>query len=118
MKLNNKINSLYAASLLAATGALSLVIIKRIASNDLSYNWFIVPLLINILSIYLVFIGLKSSSITIFNIEWNLISNILVTGVGVSYLKEINSINQIIGLILAFISIIILNFEDIIKIFG
>lgn len=118
MKLNNKINSFYAASLLAATGALSLVIIKRIVSNDLSYNWFIVPFLINILSIYLVFIGLKSTSVTIFNIEWNLISNILVTGVGVIYLKEINSIYQIIGLILAFISIIILNFEDILKIIG
>lgn len=117
MKSNNK-NTFYVTTLLAATGVLSLVIIKRIASNDLSYNWFIVPFLINVLSIYLVFIGLKSSSLTIFNIEWNLISNILVTGIGMIYLKEINSVYQIIGLIFAFISIIILNFEDTMKMFG
>jgi len=109
MRNNNKINSIYAASLLAATGALSLVIIKRIVNNELSYNWFIVPFLINMLSIFLLFIGLKYTSVTIFNIEWNLISNILVTTIGIFYLNENISFHEIIGLMLAVISIIFLN---------
>jgi multidrug transporter EmrE-like cation transporter len=113
VELGNNKKSILIAFILALTGAISLVIIKKINHNEASKYWLIIPILINILSIFLILIGLKYSSITIFNIQWNLISNILVTGIGVLFLNEIHSIYEIIGLVLAFISIFILNIEHI-----
>ena len=113
----NKKKSIFISFILASIGAFSLIFIKKIVENELSKKWIAVPIIINIASVYLILFGLRYSSITIFNIEWNLISNILVTGLGVLYLNEIHSVYEIVGLILAFIAIIILNIEHIQKFF-
>jgi drug/metabolite transporter (DMT)-like permease len=105
--------SIFVAFILSIIGAVALVIIKKINSNILSKYWIVIPIIINILSGFLVLIGLKYSSITVFNLQWNLISNILVTFIGIFYLKEVYSIYEIAGLLLGFISIFILNIEDI-----
>lgn len=113
----NKKKSIFISFILAAIGALSLVLIKKIDSKELSKIWILLPIIINISSVFLVLIGLRYSSITIFNVEWNLISNILITGIGVLYLNEVHSLYEIAGLVLAFISIFILNVEHIQQIF-
>ena len=113
IELGNKKKSIFIAFILAAIGALALVIIQKIDSKSLSKKWLLIPIIINIISVFLILIGLRYSSITIFNVEWNLISNILVTGLGVLYLNEIHSVYEIAGLVLAFIAIFILNIEHI-----
>lgn len=115
--LGNKKKSIFIAFVLAAIGAIALFLIQKIASKELSKNWLLVPIFINIASVFLMLVGLKYSSITIFNVEWNLISNILVTGLGVLYLNEVHSVYEIAGLVLAFIAIFILNIEHIQQIF-
>lgn len=113
IELGNKKKSILISFILALIGAFSLVFIKKINSKHLSNYWLIIPITINVISVFLILIGLKYSSITIFNVEWNLISNILVTGIGVLYLNEIHSVYEITGLVLAFIAIFILNIEHI-----
>lgn len=113
IELGNKKKSIFISFILALIGLFSLLFIKNISLNKLSKYWIVVPIAINIISVFLILIGLKYSSITIFNIEWNLISNILVTAVGVFYLNEIHSLYEIAGLALAFIAIFILNIEHI-----
>ena len=112
----NKIKSIFVAFLLSVIGAIALIFIKKIDSKELSKKWLLLPILINVVSVFLVSIGLKYSSITIFNIEWNLISTILVTGISVLYLNEVHSVYEISGLVLAFIAMFILNVEHIQKI--
>lgn len=109
----NKIKSIFVAFLLSVIGAIALIFIKKIVSKELSKKWLLLPILINVVSVFLVSIGLKYSSITIFNIEWNLISTILVTGISVLYLNEVHSVYEISGLVLAFIAMFILNVEHI-----
>lgn len=109
----NKIKSIFVAFLLSVIGAIALIFIKKIDSKELSKKWLLLPILINVVSVFLVSIGLKYSSITIFNIEWNLISTILVTGISVLYLNEVHSVYEISGLVLAFIAMFILNVEHI-----
>lgn len=112
----NKIKSIFVAFLLSVIGAIALIFIKKIVSKELSKKWLLLPILINVVSVFLVSIGLKYSSITIFNIEWNLISTILVTGISILYLNEVHSVYEISGLVLGFIAMFILNVEHIQKI--
>lgn len=112
----NKIKSIFVAFLLSVIGAIALIFIKKIDSKELSKKWLLLPILINVVSVFLVSIGLKYSSITIFNIEWNLISTILVTGISILYLNEVHSVYEISGLVLGFIAMFILNVEHIQKI--
>ena len=117
IRMENKNISIFIAFILAFIGAVTLIVIKKINSKELSNIWILVPLIINIVSVFLILIGLKYSSITIFNIEWNLISNILVTGLGILFLNEVHSTYEVIGLVFAFVSIFILNIEHIQKIY-
>jgi uncharacterized membrane protein len=50
-----------------------------------------------------------NNSITVSNIMWDLTSDILVTFVGIFILREYLSTKQLIGLVLGFIAIILLN---------
>lgn len=115
--LGDKKKSIFIAFILACIGAIALIVIQKIDSKQLSNKWLLLPIIINVVSVFLIVIGLKYSSVTIFNVEWNLISNILVTGIGILYLNEIHSFYEIAGLVLAFIAIFILNVEHIQQIF-
>ena len=108
----NNFKRFFTTILLSICGAFTLFIINKIVNNQLSYYWIIFPILINIFSIYLIVLGVQFSSVAIFNTEWSLISTILVTFMSL-YMNEKHSIYENIGLILAFISIIIINFENI-----
>jgi multidrug transporter EmrE-like cation transporter len=52
------------------------------------YTGLILPMILYTAQIPLFYYGLQTTSMTILNITWNLISNILVTLVGVFYFKE------------------------------
>ena len=111
--MNDGLSSTFYAFILAVTGALSLFILKKVNKKELSVNWIAVSVLINIASVFIVFIAIKYVPITIFNIKWNLISNIIVTMTSVFLLKEVLSINEIIGIALAFLSMIVIDMEHI-----
>lgn len=115
--MNDGLSSTFYAFILAITGAFSLFILKKVNKKELSVNWIAVSILINIASVFIVFMALKYVPITVFNIKWNLISNIIVTMTGVFLLKEVLSINEIIGITLAFLSMIIIDMEHIVKLF-
>jgi multidrug transporter EmrE-like cation transporter len=56
--------------------------------------------------------GLKSTSMTVLNIMWNLISNILVTILGIYFFKEkINDLKSI-ALLFAFVSIVLFTIDE------
>lgn len=101
----------FIAFILSLIGAVSLVVIKKIDNKILSNYWIIIPILISIITIFLTFIGLKYTSLTILNMQWNVISNVIVTLAGVLYFNEVHSTYEIIGLTLGFFSIIILSIE-------
>ena len=115
--LGDKKNSIFIAFILSIIGSISLFVIKKIISKELSNKWLLIPIIINIVSLFLIIIGLKYSSVTIFNVEWNLISSILVTVIGLLYENEIHSIYEIAGLIIAFVAIFIMNIEHIQEIY-
>jgi drug/metabolite transporter (DMT)-like permease len=110
----NNIPGSFIAFILALIGTISLVIIKKIDDKIISKKWIVISIIINIITIYITFIGLKYTSLTILNMQWNVISNIIVTIVGVLYFNEVHSTYEIIGLTLGFISIMILSLEHLV----
>lgn len=74
----------------------------------------IVPfaMLIYSLQPYIFLLALQYESMTVMNILWDVISDIIVTIVGLFYFKEqISSIKQV-GLMFAFIAIVLMSYDE------
>jgi amino acid transporter len=84
----NKLIGTFISFILAFIGTITLVIIKKIDDKLLSNQWIFIPIIISIISIFITFIGLKYTSLTILNMQWNVISNIIVTIVGILYFNK------------------------------
>jgi drug/metabolite transporter (DMT)-like permease len=116
MKSTNNINGnkpfgALVAFILAVIGTISLIIIKRIDDKVLPNKWILVPIVISIVSLFITFIGLRYTTFTILNMQWNVMSNIIVTIAGVLYFNEVHSMYEIIGLTFGFLSVMFLSFE-------
>jgi len=75
----------------------------------------LLPALMYSLQIPLFYLGLKSTSMTVLNITWNLFSNILVTGVGIFYFSERVTGLKALALLFAFTSIGLFAYEPFIS---
>jgi len=107
---NAQIGALVAFTL-AVIGTVSLIVIKHIDDKSLSNKWILVPIVISIASLFITFVGLQYTTFTILNMQWNVMSNIIVTIAGILYFNEVHSIYEIIGLTLGFLSVMMLSFE-------
>ena len=112
-KENFGIYGLFVAFILAINDVISFGIAKSTFLKTYSIGWLIIPVILYGLQLPLFYYGLKFSSMSILNISWNLISNILVTLVGFFYFKEKVSNVEMVGLIFAFISIGCFTYHDI-----
>lgn len=74
----------------------------------------IVPIAMLIYSFqpYIFLLALQYESMTVMNILWDVISDIIVTMMGIFYFKEqISSIKQV-GLVFAFIAIVLMSYDE------
>jgi len=109
------IYGLLIAFILAINDVFSFGISKLTYLKTISPTWIIIPVILYTFQLPLFYYGLNYSSMSILNISWNLISNILVTLIGFYYFKEpVNNI-EIVGLIFAFLSIACFTYDDIQK---
>jgi len=109
------IYGLLIAFILAINDVISFGIAKLTFLKTYSIGWLIVPVILYGLQLPLFYYGLKFSSMSILNISWNLISNILVTLIGFFYFKEQVDNIEMVGLIFAFLSIACFTYDDILK---
>ena len=93
------IYGLLIAFILAINDVISFGIAKLTFLKTYSIGWLIVPVILYGLQLPLFYYGLKFSSMSILNISWNLISNILVTLIGFFYFKEQVDNIEMVGLI-------------------
>jgi multidrug transporter EmrE-like cation transporter len=103
----NTFNGLIIGLVLALNDVISFGITKEVFLQEKikSMYWLIIPTILYGLQIWLFYYGLKKTSMSILNITWNLISNVLVTILGIYYFGEkINDIKTV-ALMFAFVSI-------------
>jgi multidrug transporter EmrE-like cation transporter len=103
---SNSIKGLFVGLLLAMNDVLSFGIIQSVYLQQLkSISWLIIPTILYALQVWLFYYGLRQTSMSVLNISWNLISNVLVTILGIYYFGEkINDLKSI-ALLFAFASI-------------
>jgi multidrug transporter EmrE-like cation transporter len=106
------LNGIIIAFILAINDVFSFGMTKNILQTNKELYWLAIPMILYAIQILIFYYGLKSTSMTILNKMWNLISNILITILGIYFFKEkINNIKTI-ALLLGFISIILFAVDE------
>ena len=110
----NSINGLLVGLVLAINDVFSFGLTKSIYLQNGIFKqkyWLIIPVILYGLQILIFYYGLGKTSMSVLNITWNLISNVLVTLIGIYYFGEkINNLKTI-ALGFAFVSIILFGID-------
>ena len=101
------------ASVMASVDAISLGIMKKHVEGKWSGST-AVPLSMGLYALQpLLFLqSLQYESMTVMNILWDIISDFMVTAVGLFYFKEKLTSLKYFGLTLAFIAVVILSYDE------
>jgi drug/metabolite transporter (DMT)-like permease len=82
-------------------------------SIDASYvKWIFVPMIVYAAQPVLFYFSLKYESLTVMNLLWDVISDVLVTFIGVMIFKETIGPYKKAGVFLSFLSIILMSIND------
>jgi len=93
---------------LATNDVIALGLLKAIHLEWLSNYYFIIPVILYSLQPFLFFQSLTFETMTVMNIIWDLLSDVLVTISGVYIFKEKISNTKFMGIILAMVSMFLL----------
>lgn len=100
-------------ALMASIDVFMLGLVKTVSQNQSRFlRWMVLPTLIYALQPWIFLSSLKFESLIVMNLMWDLISNILVTGAGFLYFKERIGPYKTLGVILSFVSIVLMSLQD------
>lgn len=99
-------------SYMATLDVFMLGIIKTISENKLAKIFMILPTIIYSLQPWLFLKSLDFESMTVMNLMWDVLSDVLVTITGVFYFKETISRTKMIGIGFAILAVIFMNCGD------
>jgi drug/metabolite transporter (DMT)-like permease len=111
---------------MAGIDTLAFSILKKVSLKELSMIFLPVSMAIYSIQPMIFLQGLRFETMTVVNLLWNMMSNILVTFTGLVLLQEKVGLLKGIGIALSFVSIYLLTYEDgeselasaIMKVFG
>jgi len=86
--------------------------IKIIGTKAKYLKWMIVPTLVYAIQPWIFLSSLKFETMTVMNLVWDLMSDVLVTIVGIYYFKEKLGPVKSLGVFTALISIALLAYDD------
>lgn len=73
------------------------------------------PMLLYSLQIPLFYYGLRTTTMTVLNITWNLFSNILVTAMGIFYFKEKFNSMKLLAILMGISSIVLFSLDSVLN---
>jgi drug/metabolite transporter (DMT)-like permease len=98
---------------MAGIDVFMLSIIKTVSTAPAKFiRWMVIPTLIYALQPWIFLSSLKYESLIVMNLMWDVLSDILVTFVGLVYFREKIGPYKTLGVILSFVSITLLSMED------
>lgn len=103
--LNGNLSTLAIGTIMALIDAFIQTIIKKISLGIIPLSWMFIPSFVIAIQPWIYLNGLNSSSMTILNLTWDLVSSILVTFMGLFYFREEISGIKMIGVLFALLSI-------------
>jgi drug/metabolite transporter (DMT)-like permease len=99
-------------AVMASIDVFMLGIIKKVSTQAMLFKWMIVPTVIYALQPWIFLSSLRFESLIVMNLMWDLISDILVTATGFLYFKERIGPYKTLGVILSFVSIVLMSLQD------
>lgn len=100
-------------ALMASIDVFMLSLIKIISKNQAQFiKWMVVPTIIYALQPWIFLSSLRFESLIVMNLMWDLISDVLVTATGFLYFKEKIGPYKTMGVILSFVSIVLMSVQD------
>jgi multidrug transporter EmrE-like cation transporter len=103
--------ALIVGSILALTDASMMSIMKNISMGILPYSYLTIVCIVYSLQPLLFMFGLNNTSMTVLNLSWDLMSDILVTMVGLFYFREHLSNKKAIGVLFAVLAIVLFSID-------
>lgn len=98
---------------MAGIDVFMLSIIKSVSTAPAKFiRWMVLPTLIYALQPWIFLSSLKYESLIVMNLMWDVLSDVLVTFVGLVYFREKIGPYKTLGVILSFVSITLLSMED------
>ncbi len=91
---------------MAIIDSVILPLIKYINEMKIGIKWMVIPTIVYAIQPWLFKYSLNFSSLTIMNLVWDVLSDLLVTMIGLFIMKETLNMYQIVGVCSAFMSII------------
>ena len=91
--------------LLAFNDLITMSISKEIIIGNLTSNWLVITFILYGFQMMIFYTGLKSTPMSLLNLSWNLISNIIITIIGIYYFKENISNLETYGLLFGLFSL-------------
>jgi len=85
---------------------------KFVSKDTRLIRWMIVPTLIYAVQPWIFLTALSYETLVVMNLLWDVLSDVLVTFVGMWFFKEKIGIYKLMGVFLSFISITLLSLED------
>ena len=106
-------HSVLHASIMALIDTGMLSIIKKISMNTgYGLTYMIIPTLVYACQPWLFLSSLKTETMTVMNLLWDLMSDVLVSLIGIFYFKEVMGPIRLAGLCLGIISLILLSWKE------
>ena len=100
-------------AVMAGIDVFMLGIIKTVSQNKSRLlRWMVLPTIIYALQPWIFLSSLQFESLIVMNLMWDLMSDIMVTGVGLLYFKEKLGPYKTLGVILSFSAIVLMALED------
>ena len=87
--MENLFNSgLFYGLILASNDVINMSIVKNISLGVLTQNWLYIAYILYGLQMIIFYKGVQVTGMSVLNLTWNLISNIVITLIGLYYFKE------------------------------
>ena len=103
--------TLFYGTLLASVDIVMMPIAKWVSKGTLSVSWMALASLIYALDPWIFLKSLSGETMMIMNMVWNMTSNIVIVGIGYILFSERVSMVKSIGIVLSFISILLMCWE-------
>lgn len=99
-------------SAMATIDAFMLSFMKYMSKEKLHLGWLVLPMIIYACQPILFFMSLQYETLTVMNLLWDVISDVIVTFIGLVIFRETIGPYKKAGVILSFLSIILMSLND------
>ncbi len=100
------------AAAMAGIDSTMLSLIKYISTREKHIGWLILPMIVYSFQPVLFYLSMHYETLVVMNLLWDVISDVIITFIGLFFFKETIGPYKKLGVIFSFLSIILMSLND------